>query len=73
MIVKLTYFKLSGKYYSEGHYVTHKEHLFEIWDEVRGMQRTKNLPGLMHGHSEFVVLVNVPEHRHRHPYLILVG
>lgn len=73
MIVKLTYFKPSGKYYSEGHYMTDKKRLFEIWDEVVDMQQTKNLPGLMHGHSEFHVSVDVPEHPHRHPHLVIIG
>lgn len=72
MIVKLIYFKSSGRYYSEGSYMTNKENLGEIWEEVRGMQRTKNLPGLMAGHSEFHVSVDVPDHPHRHPHLILI-
>ena len=71
MIVKLTYFKLSGKYYSEGSYPTDKKQLFEIWDEVKKLQEEKYLPGLLPGHSEFHVLIDVPEHPHRHPHLIL--
>lgn len=72
MIVKLTYFKKSGKYYSNSRYTTHKEQLFEIWDEVKKLQEEKNLPGLLPGHSDFIISVDVPEHPHRHPHLILV-
>lgn len=73
MKVELIYFKPSGKYYSEGHYETKLEFLFEIWDEVREMVSNKELPGLMRGHSDFYVLVNVPGHKHEHPRLIKGG
>lgn len=71
MVVELTYFKISGKYYSTGSYMTNKEHLFEIWNEVEKMLSAKRLPGLMVGHSPYHILVDVPEHPHRHPHLIL--
>lgn len=72
MNVNLTYFKSSGKYYSNGRYTTHKQQLFEIWGEVRNMQVRKELPGLSPGHSDFIISVDVPDHPHRHPHLILV-
>ncbi len=69
--VKLTYFRLSGKYYSEGEYESAKTHLFEIWREVRQFLLTRKLPGLVEGCSEFIILVDVPEHPHEHPRLII--
>jgi len=71
MLVDLIYFRLSGKYYSSGSYMTNKENLGEIWEEVRGMQQTKNLPGLMTGHSEFHISIDVPDYPYNHPHLIL--
>jgi len=71
MKVNLIYFKQTGKYYSEGDYETEKEHLFEIFDEVRKKLRRRILPGLIQGHSNFIVSVDVPDHPHRHPKLII--
>ena len=73
MLVKLTYFKQSGKYYSEGTYTTNRKDLGSIWYDVSLLMQDKELPGLTEGHSEFIVLVDVPEHPHRHPRLILRG
>jgi len=73
MLVKLTYFKPSGKYYSEVSYVSKKDSLGDIWDEVKQRRTAKLLWGLVSGHSEFHVLIDVPNHPHRHPRLILVG
>lgn len=70
MKVKLTYFKDSGKYYSEGEYNSNEKELYEIHDEVRVMIKDKCLPGLMENHSSFIVLVNVPGHEHEHPILL---
>ena len=73
MRVNLTYFKQSGKFYSEGTYTTNRKELFEIWYDVALLMQDKELPGLMPGHSNFIVSVDVPEHPHRHPHLILKG
>ena len=70
MKVQLTYFKDTGKYYSEGEYETEKEFLFEIWDEVREMFSRGECPGLI-GPSGFHVCVNVAGHKHEHPRLML--
>lgn len=70
MKVELTYFRMHGKYYADGEYQTAKEHLWEIWDEVRHFRTYGILPGLHHGHSDYIVLVNVPDHPHDHPVLI---
>jgi len=70
MRVDLTYFKPSGKYYSNGEYDTVKTGLWEIFAEVEQMRNEGRLPDLVEGAKEFAVLVDVPEHPHRHPALI---
>jgi hypothetical protein len=68
--VKLTYFKPSGKFYSEGEYDSNKKEIFEIAEEVRGLMG-KELPGLVNGGGkDFSVLVSVPTHPHDHPILL---
>jgi hypothetical protein len=44
--VKLEYFKDNGTYYSEGDYLSEKQTMYEIVDEVRHMNLTKSLPGV---------------------------
>lgn len=71
--VKLTYFKPNGKYYGEGEYKSCNisDHMYGIWAEVESMAEDKRLPGLKKGHSKFIVLVDVPDHPHNHPYLTI--
>lgn len=71
MIVKLIYFKRSGKFYGEGSYKTEEENLHQIWEDVEIMRDTGILPGLAEGHSKFIVSVDVPEHELNHPHLII--
>lgn len=74
MKVNLVYFRFEsniGKYYSEGNYITEKENLWEIRDDVDGMLEARNLPGLVQGHSLYYVFVDVPEHPHNHPFLVV--
>lgn len=71
MIVELTYFKDSGKYYSESKYITEKVSLWEIWAEVLELRTMRRLPGLIINHSDFIVLISVPNHIHNHPHLIV--
>ena len=71
MKVQLTYFKESGKYYSDGSYDTGKEGLDDIWDEVRTMWHNRELPGLVEGHGYFIVSIDVPEHKINHPHLFI--
>lgn len=59
MKVKLTYFKESGKYYTEGEYETKLDHFHDVINEVRGMQSRGELPGLSKGHSQFNTLVQI--------------
>lgn len=47
--VHLTYLKKSGKYYSEGMYTTRKEHMHQIFEEVRELTQRGELPGLVQG------------------------
>lgn len=70
MKVKLTYFKQSGKYYSDGSFDTDKASWPEIFDEVKRLIDQKTLPGLVRGHSDFIVLMDVPDHPHNHPALL---
>lgn len=69
MKVKLTYFRAAGKYYAEGEYETSKKSMYEIWDEVRAMNKTEELPGIRG--SWPLILVNVPDHEHDHPRLLV--
>lgn len=71
MRVDLTYFKDTGKYYSSGSYTTDLRKLFEIFREVRAMVNKGRLPGLCDG-AKFNTLIDVPEHEHNHPQLIMV-
>lgn len=69
--VTLTYFKQSGKYYTEGKYQSDKTDIWDFWDEIEEFQRLGTLPGLVPGcGKEFVILVNAPGHPHDHPKLI---
>jgi hypothetical protein len=67
MQVNLTYFKPNGTYYTSGDYITKLTDLQEIWDEVGIMFK---LPGLRPGFTDFIILVEVPEHPDNHPKLL---
>lgn len=73
MLVKLTYFKESGKLYAGGEINTPSEglHLHEIWEWICLLRNNRELPNLMKGHSRFIVLVDVPEHPNNHLHLIV--
>lgn len=73
MLVNLTYFKPSGKYYSSADYQTEPQELYRIWQEVAVKMEGRRLPGLVGGHSDYIVMVDVPNHPHRHPHLLLPG
>ena len=70
--VVLTYFKESGKYYSEGEYLSNELHMYEIFAEVREMLDRGTRPGLVDGFDMPYVLVQVPNHPHEHPALVVV-
>ena len=71
--VELQYFKRSGKYYTSAEFETDNRPLYQIFEEVRQMQKCGVLPGLkpsLGQRSEFMVLINVPEHEFAHPQLL---
>lgn len=83
MRVHLNYFKPNGKHYASGEYDTavpavelswppgvHAPPLYRIFEEVAELKVARKLPGLREGHSEFAVLIDVPEHPHRHLHLL---
>lgn len=85
MKVQLTYFKPNGKYYARGEYETQVRSLaltwpvgvmapplYEISKEVAQLKGRRRLPGLNPGHSDFHVLIDVPDHPHNHPHMIPV-
>lgn len=69
--VKLTYFKSSGKYYTDGEYETKETELYLIYREVRELKRMGKLPGLAEGHSDFFVLAEVPDYPQAYPHLAI--
>jgi hypothetical protein len=69
--VKLTYFKTSGKFYTEGEYTSEKLHIYQIFEEIKKMLTEGNWPGLTEGSHEFITLAEIPEHPHNHPALII--
>ena len=71
--VLLTYFNSHGKFKYEGTYRTFKSELYQIFDEVREMHSARKLPGLVQGHSEYIVYITVPTHPHNYPSLIIGG
>lgn len=68
--VVLTYFKPTGKYYSEGEYETEKQYMYEVYDEVRQKADNKTLPGICG--NDWIILVSVDEnHPNSYPCLIM--
>ena len=72
MNVKLTYFKPSGKYYSEDRELELPAGtpMHEIHALIDGKISARKLPGLKEGHSEYIVLIEVPMHPHNCPHLL---
>jgi hypothetical protein len=69
--VNLTYYKPSGKYYSEDNFETLPKSLYEIWQDVQWMIDQNLLPGLSSGvRAGFIVQVDVPDCPHNHPHLM---
>lgn len=71
--VFLTYFKRSGKYYSNGEYFSDKTSLLDIWAEVEKMRDVGQLPGLTErpeGDYEFMVLIEAKKHPMAHPRIL---
>ena len=73
--VHLTYFNLHGKYYSEALLnlsIANFPELCNIWREVQKRHREGNLPGLISGAKNFIVLVNT-DHENEHPIILFPG
>jgi hypothetical protein len=71
LYVELVYFKTNGTFYSTGSYTTHMKFMWEITGEVRAMLNKRELPGLISGHDNKIVLVDVPGHQHNCPTLVM--
>ncbi len=69
--VKLTYFKQSGKYYTNGDYLSSKKHLFEVFAEVQKFLDHRVLPGLCKHHGPFYVMMDVPSHNYNFPHMCI--
>jgi len=68
--IKLTYFKESGKYYTEDFYETDKLWMFEIIEEVKQMKEGQRLPGI--SGNEWIIHIEAEEsHPNGYPCLIL--
>jgi hypothetical protein len=68
--IKLSYFKASGKYYTDGEYETEHEHMWEVFDEIKQMQAEGRLPGLVPGCRAFTIFVDASAHPVGFPALI---
>jgi hypothetical protein len=65
--VELTYFKSTGKYYTEGSYQTAKVEAHAIYEEIRQLFKAGKRPGLIDctpGTHDFYTVVRIL----RHPY-----
>lgn len=69
--VNLVYFRESGKYYTEGEYISEHESISQIWEEVARMQELKRLPGLIEGSVFPIISVEIAGHPHEHPHLVI--
>ena len=73
MVIKLTYFKDTGKYYTEGSFSEHFCSFESIVQRVDDMHRTGRLPDLMEGAGKgFFVLIESPNNGVSHgvPHLL---
>lgn len=70
--VRLTYFKLSGKYYSEGTYQTECPYMFRVFEEVEEMLHSGHWPGLAPNSLHyFITLVECPTLEDAYPGIIM--
>lgn len=67
--IKLEYFKQSGKFYTSGSYMTTKESMLDVLEEIKTMKAESKLPGI--AGNEWIIHVNADEHPHGFPMLIL--
>lgn len=69
--IKLTYFKPSGKWYTDGVFTSKLEYMYEIFDHVRDLRNTSKLPGLGSGSWDGYILVTSDDHPCAYPGLVL--
>ncbi|QSM00860.1 hypothetical protein YerA41_159 [Yersinia phage YerA41] len=69
--VKLTYFKRSGKYYTEGEYESEHKWLHDITDEIRKMRSEGKLPGINGAGEDFIIHVDMGDAETAVPALIV--
>jgi len=68
--VILEYFSENGKWKYSGEYISYKEHLFEIWEEVKEKRQARTLPDLSSGSWTGPILV-MSNHPNAHPHLVM--
>jgi len=70
-VARLTYFRENGKYYSQAEVISHKNSIYEIWEDIKNRLKGENWPGLINRQIGWYVLIEVPGHPNNHPLLIL--
>lgn len=71
MHVEFTYFKQSGKYYSEGEADIEAEHFFQVVHKIREMLLAGSRPGLLDGTNCFHTLAKIYTEHGPLPYLFI--
>lgn len=71
--VTLTYFKPCGTFYCSATVKVRFQALYLIWEEIVNLQADGKWPGLTEGPHDYITLVEVGEHPHNHPHLIIPG
>ena len=66
--VQLTYFKSTGKYYTQGKYHTEQDNMLEVIEEVKILKKFNDLPGITC--NDMIILVEV-DSDFAYPQLIL--
>ena len=70
--IKLTYFKPSGKYYTDGEYQTERAQWWDVIDEIKEMRRGGKLPGFCEGGGKWSIIhVDGDDHPGGYPVLIM--
>jgi hypothetical protein len=68
VMVKLTYFKNNGKYYSQSEYMEDYLPLYQIWDKIKSMDKHPGLSMKWDG----LIAIDIPEHINNHPHIIVM-
>ena len=70
-LVKLQYFKPGGKFYISAEFISNQIALHNIFYDIEQMAKKRILPGLRENHPRYIVSVDVPDHPHNMPKLII--